>query len=364
MLSKHFESKIGKYTLEDARADARLLLTQTEDRAYPLGRLGPLCDSDNSALHATVRSHYEHLRILTLGAAYGAQVLGAQALAAEATITMATAHADAVDTIGGGARALRDSLPLTITLPSLQRNSAAVNAISMKQLTKDLERDRLIVNGQYVVGAEKGLAGIQDILLAAIEQAILSFDGETRGVGKAALNALVLQTLAKASRTNSGGSSFLALQPLLAPGEQAMPLSDLATPLGVRVSVAALPLTPQEVVAPVADAAANGVGGNVLWRTIAPPKTSLALLCEIDCATYYRIQDTGTGMLGMMEDVDDDGSVHAPLAAGYNIEMKYQDSVYLHVNCNSAEPGGAPELGSRVLAGVPLLSILRYLPQQ
>jgi len=359
MLSKHFEAKLAKntpkelrkkYTLEDAQADARLLLAQTEDRAYPLGRLEPLCE-DDPELHATVRFHYERLRVLSLGAAYSAQILGNQAPTGSDTAATIT-HADAVSTIGGGTRALSDSLPLNITLPAPQRSPAALTANSLKQLSKDVERDRLIINGQYVVGAEMGLAGIQQVLLAAIEQTILSHDVETRSASQAALHELVLQTLAKASRTNSGGSSFLALQPLLAPGEQAMPLSELATPLCVRVSVHALP--PGESIS-----AAPSVAGAAIWCTAAPPSTSMALLCEVDCATYYRIQDSGTGM-GMGMDDPSDAPLEGAAAPDFTIQMKYRDSVYLHVNYDGAERGAAPQLGARVREGLPRLAIQRY----
>jgi hypothetical protein len=194
MLSARFESKLGlktqkgpprrmqQYTLEDARADARLLLAQTEDRAYPLGRLEPLLHDPDSSLHEAVQTHYEHLKVLSLGAAYSLQALRTAAAGtdmASSTPSIATAtmqHADAVGSIGGGARALCDALPLSISLsvaasPQPQRSSgsgtvgnAPLSAASLKQLAKDLARDRLIINGCYVVGAEAGVEGVQALV--------------------------------------------------------------------------------------------------------------------------------------------------------------------------------------------------------
>jgi len=192
MLSAGFESKLGlktpkarrKYTLADAQADAALLLANTEDRAYPLGRLEPLLHDPDSSLHESVQAHYDHLKVLSLGCAYSAQILGTAPAPAAGTdmdsssaFSLATAatHADAVGSIGGGASALCDVLPLNISLPAAYSSSigsgsavgnAPLSAATLKQLSKDLARDRLIINGRYVVGAEAGMQGIQAMVRA------------------------------------------------------------------------------------------------------------------------------------------------------------------------------------------------------
>ena len=186
MLSARFESKLGfkipksppprmQYTLTDAQADARLLLAQTEDRAYTLGRLEPLLHDQDSSLHEAVRAHYEHLEMLSLGSSYSVQILGPFAaadtgMASSSSIATTTTHADAVRLIGGGVGAWRGALPLNITLPAAapshtqhssdSSSSAPLSVAALKQLTKDLERDRLIINGRFVVGAEAGMRGI------------------------------------------------------------------------------------------------------------------------------------------------------------------------------------------------------------
>lgn len=191
MLSAGFESKLGlktpkarrKYTLADAQADAALLLANTEDRAYPLGRLEPLLHDPDSSLHEAVQAHYDHLKVLSLGCAYSAQILGIAPAPAAGTdmdsssaFSLATAvtHADAVGSIGGGASALCDVLPLNISLPAAASSSgsavgnAPLSAATLKQLSKDLARDRLIINGRYVVGAEAGMQGAQAVVRACV----------------------------------------------------------------------------------------------------------------------------------------------------------------------------------------------------
>ena len=104
-------------------------------------------------------------------------------------------------------------LPLTLPLSSLSNASTPFSNISLKQLRKDFERDKVIINGNRIVGAASTFEGV----LCEIEEIL----------DRNALNCMMpllpssvkrnvaLQTLALASRTNSSGMAFEALRDLV-----------------------------------------------------------------------------------------------------------------------------------------------------
>jgi hypothetical protein len=106
-------------------------------------------------------------------------------------------------------------VPFEIDLHKVSTNSRTLsNAydsnISMKQLTRDLERDRLVLNGRRLVGASEGIAG----LIAAVGDTIdlTLAHCSLPQLSPTMRESVAVGVLRMACRTNSGGLSFHALR--------------------------------------------------------------------------------------------------------------------------------------------------------
>lgn len=109
-------------------------------------------------------------------------------------------------------------LPFQIDLHIVSKTCQALSnayesEISMKQLTRDLERDKVVLNGARLVGAAYGISG----LIAAIGDCI---DLNVAHCSLPDLSADLKQALSvgvlrMACRTNSGGLSFHALRSIV-----------------------------------------------------------------------------------------------------------------------------------------------------
>ena len=217
----------------------------------------------------------------------------------------------------------------------------------MKQLKKDIERDRLLINGQRIVGAEAGLTDA----LAFLGQVC---DNTLSECGLPALSSAVrtkfaLSVLSKASRSQSGGIAFQAAQGLIdATKTILVPQSAVTPPLSIIIRVGSFPC-PAAVTATTTiatDAAASNSSssfpppyasqdpeifnnGLLMSPSVARATGATAgpgtgagsqkwgLVCEVACETIFHIQDFDTPRVGDSSELPQERCtparfVHAP----------------------------------------------------
>ena len=103
----------------------------------------------------------------------------------------------------------------------------------------------------------------------------------------------------------------MALQELLNPEkDQMLPLSELASPLRIRVCLEGLPLSGSD------DEAGD-------HKALATNLTNLAVCCRIDCTTYYKVQNIEALLAS---GVNEESSTSAE--AEYLLKLTFKDSVY------------------------------------
>lgn len=111
---------------------------------------------------------------------------------------------------------------------------------SMKQLKKDIERDRLLVNGIRIVGAELGLDTVLQKICDVCDQ--IHTECGIPILGNEVKEFAVLSLLSKASRSHSGGIAFQAVQSLIDPTvAMLMPQSAVTPPLKINIHLGAFP---------------------------------------------------------------------------------------------------------------------------
>lgn len=116
-------------------------------------------------------------------------------------------------------------VPFEIDLHEISKDSKTLSnsydsEISMKQLTRDLERDRVVLNGRRLVGASEGISG----LIAAVGDCVdltLAHCGLPH-ISAALRERIAISVLRMACRTNSGGLSFHALRSIVGKSEHAV----------------------------------------------------------------------------------------------------------------------------------------------
>lgn len=125
--------------------------------------------------------------------------------------------------------------PLKISLDALRSLEHEVH-FSLKQVRRDYDRDKVVINGVHLIGADKGLDGILRELSDCMDRVCmlsrlpLAEDDFKRETG--------LKVLHLASRTVSGGASLTAFQCLASeiPDHFIVPDSHLAEPVLIRIS--------------------------------------------------------------------------------------------------------------------------------
>eukprot|EP01036_Dinobryon_divergens_P040731 gene40731-53890_t len=129
------------------------------------------------------------------------------------------------------------SLPKTFIVSEIfdTANSSSKDS-SIKQLQRDIERDKITINGIRITGADGGLDGVLQYLGSILNRLL-------RQCGLPELTASARDTLSyiilrKVSRTNSGGTTFQALQTLLDTTQTMIaPMSTMAKPLKIHISL-------------------------------------------------------------------------------------------------------------------------------
>jgi hypothetical protein len=337
-MKSHFEPKF--YSCKDALADAALLIEQTEDRAYTLGKGDHLRHSGASDdLFAALQAHYKEADLLRLGVDMCRGIGSAVHIG---QVPISGAHSGSLPgPLDADFRAhTQPQTPLDKPLPalSLPRNlrvdtggSSHIitsSAANLRQMKKDFERDRVIINGRYVVGAESGVEEIQALLISACEHVLLSFDGSLlnegvargsrrpspspspsqqidtdadveSGVG-ALLADLCQRALLKASRSNSAGSSLIALDALLSSVGQSQPLrplSDLAPPLCIRAFLG----TPPSPASPCPQSSSRASPGSDVLQAAtnsALRASDIAIICQVECTSFFVIRHVESDLSG------------------------------------------------------------------
>lgn len=120
-------------------------------------------------------------------------------------------------------------------LHSLSNNFEA----KVKQLKKDIERDKLLVNNERLIGAVMGLGGIVDKLSCIIDEILenCSLPALLPEIKERFVYALLL----KASRTHSGSMVFNALRTLVnLENTLILPQSSVAPPIRIQIMISSL----------------------------------------------------------------------------------------------------------------------------
>lgn len=212
-----------------------------------------------------------------------------------------------------------DILPLKVSASESLSEDMLVAESSLKQLKKDIERDRLIVNGKVVVGSEAKLQGCMDVISDVIDSALL--ECALPLLSQEGKDILVFCLLRNLARTHSGGVTFQALHAALdVDATLIVPVSASARPLRVLVSVGAYPT-------------------NKAWKLAASLRSPLAasiveedeevyewgLKCFIQASTVFVLKavDAAASMEHSESDVD--------------IQAVYDDSFYVPVDPSEAQ---------------------------
>lgn len=203
-------------------------------------------------------------------------------------------------------RLQQDSRIFAVEIPNVQQMISEAGLVrvdaSMKQLRKDIERDRLIVNGIRMVGAEAGL----DAILSKICDICDDIHAECGipKLGDEVKEFAVLSLLSKASRSHSGGIAFQAAQNLIDPATaMLMPQSAVAPPLKINIHLGAFPPTRSQALAAekelsVVQAQAQAQGASVRDTENSHPTNSESTGCSSSGTS--AAMDKGRGRWGLV----------------------------------------------------------------
>ena len=130
---------------------------------------------------------------------------------------------------------------------------------SLKQLKRDLERDKVSINGLRISGSEIGMDGLIKLLDMKIVEILRV--GQFPPIEKAVLKSLVMEILRKGSRTNSGYLCYENIQQMIDETKTMLvPLSTLAKPIAISLSI-------------------GGLSETSHW----------GLLCSISCLSFFHV---------------------------------------------------------------------------
>ena len=233
-------------------------------------------------------------------------------------------------------------LPLSIDVSEINSSgiadvfavSSSSDRLSLKQLRKDVERDRFLVNGAPVIGSQAGLEGVSSTIVECCSRALSRCC--LQPVDRVIENDIAVEVLSKASRTNSGGIAYQCLSYLIEPsGVVIIPVSTLAKPLSISISVGSF-----------ADHTDGNAKGDNKW----------GLVCRVECSTFFTLQSSG-GMTDCQPPQFDVGSD----ASDVIVEIMFEDSICIAVNpCNKYSVQNIAEIHS-ANANNGLVTVRRYI---
>eukprot|EP01038_Epipyxis_sp_PR26KG_P008690 gene8690-11742_t len=209
---------------------------------------------------------------------------------------------------------LYDILPLSLKVScirDLYNSSSQTLEMKMKQLKKDIERDRLIINGINILGSEKGLVSVLNLL----EQI---FDTIMTNCGLPLLSVVIkeelsLAALSKLSRTHSGGISFQALRQLLDNSNDhvIIPLSDITPPLKLNVFMGHAPKLNNN--------------DNVLNNST---PLEWGVQCHVRCESLFKVKNIND----VMNDEEEDDTLASESST---VQVIYEDNISFKINLNN-----------------------------
>ena len=139
-------------------------------------------------------------------------------------------------------KVLAQNLPIEVITSDVPVSSKVVESkrdSSTKQLKRDIERDKIVINGMSIIGADGGIDNIIvkigntiDNMLSQCNLPVLSTTSRED---------LSYKLLSTVCRTNSGGITFQILQSMLNSESILIPLSNMAKPLRIRISLDKIP---------------------------------------------------------------------------------------------------------------------------
>eukprot|EP01035_Chromulina_nebulosa_P025709 gene25709-33571_t len=333
------------YTDEDAINDSKLLITENVDfdmnwigvellRTNDGGRNNVTTQNakavqkvhnEDGLLLKAISSHLKNLRFLK----FATETLGTELsnqnesldmyFSANNDIKMEAFCDDGHDSLGKSQLNNRngDNLsPFTVRLPSkvsvskiegiermLQRDESI--EAKEKQLKKDVERDRILLNGVRISGSEAGIDAIYSrigqICDTVLQECSLPTLGESL---KADFTRIVLS---KSSRTHSGGITFQAVQAIIDPlKSMLLPQSNITPPIRIKVFVGNFPENGKSFSSEV-------------------QKSKWGLICSIVCESYFEVQEHLT-----LQSLDVDESESTPPQKNI-IKSVYEDYVMVEV---------------------------------
>lgn len=113
---------------------------------------------------------------------------------------------------------------------------ASSHDASFKQLRRDIERDKLIINSNLIVGADGGIEKVLSTFREICEKLLEEVNLPLSDLMAKSLRDYAIACLGLASRTNSGGIAFHTLQSVIESNQISLvPLSSQAPPLLLRI---------------------------------------------------------------------------------------------------------------------------------
>jgi len=285
-----------KYSEIDATEDSILLLSEVIDfdmhwigvdflpshkkHAISISKLDDDCSADTTMLVSMMSLHMENLRFLK----YASEALDIEIFNQSLNLKTIFKRDDEIsvtnvtDTDKHETMTNFSDSPFRVQFPYSLRVSDISDIERMlqrhesmesknKQLKKDVERDRILINGVRIVGSEVGMQGICDrigiVCDKVLKECAISI------LDKTFQEELTQIILSKASRTHSGGITFQALQSVIDPTQSMLlPQSEITPPIRVKLYVGAFPPDP----------------------LLPNSERKWGLICAITCESFFEVQ--------------------------------------------------------------------------
>lgn len=272
---------MASYSGAEARDDACLLMATC---------LMPHVEDNDNDDSPQLKGHYDDLKRLQLASAVCGEALDySSVLFDEQHDDDEKKKDDEIGGVGkegeGGTQAFWRNSSLSPPVVVIKGSAIDFGALpDYYQAKRDLERDRIIINGTFYSGAEVGVKSLQENVMTLITDVLRKeLNASTLGTSlERKIGEISEMVLIKASRTLSGGASYSSLATKVSEFEQPIPLSSLASPIGLRIGLDA---TPHQVIASTCAQVGlgEGEGGS---RT----SGALSLSIVIEASTVFLIK--------------------------------------------------------------------------
>ncbi len=181
----------------------------------------------------------------------------------------------------------------------------------LRQLKKDVQRDRLVVNGIHVDGAEITLESVI-YKVGSICDSMLS-ECKLRTLSPQVSNSFVTKLLLKASRSNAGGVSYQGIRQLHpAQSSIVIPIASVTSPIRIRITVGTFGELP--IIRYNKDMHAL----RLRW----------GLIGEVECLSVFEVREESeiNAMTGDAEQSEDVGEIDGFVARGTGSSDRHSSS--------------------------------------